>query len=121
MESLCSLATRSFASESRNARKRLAGHLAYSGRQALFQQICTDHFEVRGFEPDDVVHERLDAAAFVDQLENRFELTRREREIRERRVAFEEILGDPFARHPEHLEQHRRADAGAVASGRAME
>ncbi len=74
-----------------------------------------------GVEADHLAHEAFDAAVLVDQFEHRIELLGGERHLGKDEVALEKVGDDSIALDAEHREQHRRADSGAVAAGRAME
>ena len=77
--------------------------------------------QIGAIQPNALDHEGLDTAGFVDQLEHGLKLRSRQRHLGKHHVALEEVGDDPLAADTQQFEQHRRADAGAVASRRAME
>lgn len=89
--------------------------------RSIFQQIFLNDSEFGGREADYLAHETFDTAVLVDEFEDRIELRGCERNLGEDQVAFEKVGDDSIAIDPEHRQQHRGADAGAVAAGGTME
>src|SRR5579871_5778505 len=71
-------------------------------------------------EADHITHEGANATRFVNRLEYRHQLLRLERRGGKDLVAFEKVFDDAIAIDSEQIEEHRRADTGAVAARRTM-